>query len=143
MKYPAACGGVFEVACAGPLRQACPSQRRMHLSRNGISLAPGNIWRKISVMKKIVAIKSLDGFRLWLRFSDGIEGTADLSDLAGHGVFSAWNTPGFFASVSLTEYGTVAWENQIDLCPDALYLRVTGKTPEDLFPSLRQAAAHA
>jgi len=25
----------------------------------------------------------------------------------------------------------------IDLCPDALYLRLTGKTPEDLFPALK------
>ncbi len=94
-------------------------------------------------MKKVVSIKPLDGFRLWLRFSDGVEGIADLSDLAGQGVFAAWNNPGSFAKASVTEYGAVAWENQIDLCPDALYLRVTGQTPEDLFPSLHVAAGHA
>jgi Protein of unknown function (DUF2442) len=94
-------------------------------------------------VKRITAVKPLDGFRLWLRFSDGLEGVADLSDLAGCGVFSAWNTPGLFASVTVTEYGAVAWSNEIDLCPDTLYLRITDKTPEDLFPSLRDTAAHA
>jgi hypothetical protein len=88
------------------------------------------------VVKKIIAVKPLAGFHLWLRFSDGIEGVADLSDLAGRGVFSAWNTPGAFAEVKVTEFGAVAWGNEIDLCPDTLYLRVTGKTPDDLFPSL-------
>ena len=94
-------------------------------------------------MKKITAAKPLDGFHLWLRFSDGIEGVADLSDLAGHGVFSAWSTPGVFSEVKVTEFGAVAWGKEIDLCPDTLYLRVTGKTPEDLFPSLRETLTHA
>jgi hypothetical protein len=94
-------------------------------------------------VKKITATKALDGFRLWLRFSDGLEGIADLSDLAGRGVFAAWNTPGTFAKVVVTDSGAVAWPDEIDLCPDALYLRVTGKSPEDLFPTLRELPAHA
>jgi len=94
-------------------------------------------------VKKITAVTPLDGFRLQLQFSDGIEGIADLSDLAGHGVFSTWNTPGLFASVKVTEHGAVAWGYDLDLCPDTLYLRVTGKSPEDLFPSLQEKLAHA
>ena len=47
-------------------------------------------------MKKIVEVKPMEGFRLWLRFSDGFEGVVDLADLAGKGVFSAWNHPGAF-----------------------------------------------
>jgi Protein of unknown function (DUF2442) len=54
-------------------------------------------------VKKITAVKSLDGFRLWLRFSDGIEGMADLSDLAGRGVFSAWNTLGHPSSNGIAD----------------------------------------
>jgi Protein of unknown function (DUF2442) len=94
-------------------------------------------------VKKVADVKPLEGFRLWLRFSDGVEGVADLSDLAGRGVFSAWNSPGMFAGVKVTEYGAVAWGNEIDLCPDTLFLRVTGKTPEDLFPSLRETVAQS
>jgi len=96
------------------------------------------IRRNLLSVKKITAVKPLDGFRLWLQFSDGIEGIADLSDLAGRGVFSVWNTPGQFANAKVTEYGAIAWDGEIDLCPDTLYLRITGKTPEDLFPSLRE-----
>jgi hypothetical protein len=93
-------------------------------------------------MKMITEAKALDGYRLWLRFSDGFEGVADLSDLAGRGVFAAWNTPGVFADVRVTEFGAVAWNDQLDLCPDSLYLRITGQSPEDLFSSLH-TTAHA
>ena len=91
------------------------------------------IQSNISIVKMITAVKCMEGFRLWLRFSDGTEGVADLSDLAGRGVFSAWNKPGVFAQAAVTEFGAVAWGDAIDLCPDALYLRVTGKTA-DLIP---------
>ena len=99
-----------------------------------------NLAQSLSV-KKITAVKPLDGFRLWLRFSDGVEGIADLSDLADQGVFSAWNTRGLFASVKVTEYGTVAWANKIDLCQDALYLRITGKAPTEEGVAAGPAAA--
>ena len=92
---------------------------------------------------QIVEARPLENYRLWLRFSDGYEGIADLSALAGKGVFTAWNTPGNFAKVKTTDFGAVAWGDEIDLCPDDLYLRATGKRPEDLFPSLRNTAAHA
>jgi hypothetical protein len=35
------------------------------------------------------------------------------------------------------------WGEELDLCPDSLYLQVTGKTPEDIFPALRGEHAHA
>jgi hypothetical protein len=82
-------------------------------------------------------------FRLFLRFDDGTAGTVDLSEFAGHGVFAAWNESGIFQQVRVTEQGAVEWPGEIDLCPDALYLRLTGKSPEDLFPSLARQSAHA
>jgi hypothetical protein len=33
--------------------------------------------------------------------------------------------------------GAIAWNEELELCPDAVYLRLTGKTPEDLFPALK------
>jgi hypothetical protein len=29
-----------------------------------------------------------------------------------------------------------AWPGEVDLCPDALYLDVTGKRAEEIFPTL-------
>lgn len=92
-------------------------------------------------MPKLLAVRSLPNYHLWLQYDDGTTGEVDLSDLAGRGVFEAWTQPGVFESVSIDEHGAIAWDAELDLCPDSLYLRLTGKHPEDVFPSLR--AAHA
>ena len=77
------------------------------------------------------------GYRLWARYDDGAEGEVDLSDLVGRGVFKAWQDAAFFASVRLRPHGEIEWGEDIDLCPDAVYMRLTGKTPDQVFPSLR------
>jgi len=94
-------------------------------------------------MPDVVAVKPLDNRSVWLRFSDGTEGIADLSDFSGKGVFRAWDAEGGFERVRVGPGGGIQWDDQIDLCPDALYLKITGKTPEELFPSLRDAVQHA
>jgi hypothetical protein len=79
-------------------------------------------------MHRIKEVKPLSGFKVWIKFSDGIEGTVDLSDLAGEGVFLKWNDKEYFDSVYVdSESHTIAWPGGIDLCPDALYAEVTGK----------------
>jgi hypothetical protein len=45
--------------------------------------------------------------------------------------------------VRIAEGGAIAWGEQIDLCPDAMYLRLTGKEPEDVFPGLVAAKRRA
>ncbi len=78
-------------------------------------------------MSRIVEAKSLDNYRLHLKFEDGVEGTVDLSEMVGRGVFSAWSDPDFFARVTVDpETQTVAWPGGIDLCPDQLYHDVAG-----------------
>lgn len=92
---------------------------------------------------KILAATPLPDFRLRLKFSDGTDGVVDLSDLAGIGVFQAWLQPGVFEQVTVTNYGSLNWPEDLDLCPDSLYLRATGQEPEDLFPALKHSVAHA
>lgn len=94
-------------------------------------------------MPKPMAVKPLANFRVWLRYDDGVEGEVDLSDLAGRGVFLAWNDPAVFRDVRLGSSGAIEWGPEIDLCPDAMYLRLTGKSPEDLFPILKSIPADA
>jgi hypothetical protein len=75
-----------------------------------------------------VEVKPLTPFRVWLRFSDGAEGTVDLSHLAGLGVFRAWDEPGFFERVFISqECQTVTWPCELDLDPDVLYSQITGR----------------
>ena len=83
-----------------------------------------------------VEVKALPEFRIWLRYDDGTSGEVDLSDLAGHGVFKAWEDRAFFDAVRLGPHGAIEWGAGIDLCPDAMYLRLTGKSPEEVFPTL-------
>lgn len=91
----------------------------------------------------IIEVKPRSNYRLWLRYSDGVEGEVDLSDLAGRGVFAAWQETGVFESVKIGTAGELIWREEIDLCPDALYLRLTGKQPADVFPLLAGAAKNA
>ena len=38
-----------------------------------------------------IKVKPLDNYKLWVKYSDGIEGIVDLSNLVGKGIFSLWN----------------------------------------------------
>jgi len=71
----------------------------------------------------VVEVKALPSHKLWVRFEDGLEGEADLSDLAGRGVFQRWTeNPSEFLQASVdSESGTVVWPGGLDVAPDRLY----------------------
>ncbi len=95
------------------------------------------------IMHKIVRVQVLEAQRLHLAFDDGKSGIIDLSHLVGKGVFSLWTDPEAFKQVRIGESGELLWNEQVDLCPDALYLAITRQKPEDIFPALRRAASCA
>lgn len=74
----------------------------------------------------VVEVRALSGFKLWVRFEDGLEGEADLSDLVGRGVFKRWtDNPSEFLHVRVDpEGGTVVWPGCLDVAPDRLYREV-------------------
>ena len=78
----------------------------------------------------VIAVEARPGFKVWLRFEDGVEGEADLSDLAGRGVFKRWTeNPSEFGEASVDpESGTVTWPGGLDVAPDRLYSEVLGAT---------------
>jgi len=94
-------------------------------------------------MHKITDVKVLEDYKLDLTFVDGTRGTVDLSHLVGKGVFIMWNEYDAFREARIGSSGELGWGDQIDLCPDALYLQATGKKPEELFPNLKQEPVHA
>jgi hypothetical protein len=89
------------------------------------------------------SVRALPMYRLYLEFSDGTKGEVDLSDLVGKGVFEARNEYSFFQKVHVGEHREIKWNGEIELCPDSLYLKLTGKSPEELFPTLRREQPHA
>ena len=82
-------------------------------------------------------VEPRSGHRIWLRFSDGAAGEIDLSDLVGRGVFESWNSRTFFETVHIKKTGGIAWGKDVELCPDALYLRLTGNSVEDVMPDVK------
>lgn len=89
-----------------------------------------------AIMPSLVSADPLADYSVRLCFDDGVSGQVDLSHLAGKGVFSAWHDPTFFKQVKIGEFGELSWGNDIELCPDALYLQLTGKAAEQIFPGM-------
>jgi hypothetical protein len=94
-------------------------------------------------MFKPIQIKALPNYKLWLRYSDGVEGEVDLPEFAGRGVFKLWDDYRAFEAVYIADDGSIAWSEEIDMCPDALYLRLTGNSPEKVFSNLNQMSLNA
>lgn len=94
-------------------------------------------------MIEILEAQPLAGYRIQLMFADGVSGEVDLSHLAGKGVFKYWDQAENFNNVSVINGRWLAWSDEIDLDADTLYLKLTGKQPEDLFPVLKEDSTYA
>jgi hypothetical protein len=94
-------------------------------------------------MHKVTRVSVLTDYRVELLFEDGKGGVVDLSHLVGNGVFAVWTNYEAFQRVRIGEAGELVWNNQIDLCPDSLYLQATQQRPEDVFPALKREATCA
>ena len=88
-------------------------------------------------------VEVLQDYQLSLKYSDGTKGTVDLSRLVGKGVFPLWNDYKTFQNVRIGSTGEFLWGDQVDLCPDSLYLKITHKNPEDVFSQLKGELTHA
>ena len=75
-------------------------------------------------MARLIDVEPRPEFRLKLKYSNGVEGEVDLAHLTGRGVFKAWDDDSHFFDARITSYGAIAWGNEIELCPDALYLQL-------------------
>ena len=94
-------------------------------------------------MIRPTAVEPRGEYRIRLRYSDGTEGEVDLSRLAGRGVFVAWNEPGCFEKVHVAPHGAIAWDDEIELCPDALYLQLTGKSVAEVMTGVQMLVENA
>jgi hypothetical protein len=82
-----------------------------------------------------VSVQPLPDYRIHIKYSDGAQGDVDLSEFAGRGVFAAWADPQFFRLVHIGEHRQIQWNDEVELCPDAIYMRLTGKSPKEYFAS--------
>jgi Protein of unknown function (DUF2442) len=65
----------------------------------------------------------LDGYRVHIRFADGLAADVDLSYLCNYGgVFKPLRDPEFFRRLKINETNvTIAWPNEADIAPETLY----------------------
>ena len=92
---------------------------------------------------KILEIRPLDDYKIWLKFDNGTEGEVDLSHLTGKGVFAFWNNYENFKKDSMENGRSLTWSDEIDIDADSLYLKLTGKKPEEIFPALKEESTFA
>ena len=74
----------------------------------------------------IVSVEPLARYRIQLEYSDGVQGEVDLSHCVGTELFSEWDEPGVFERVRIGDSGEVWWSDRASLCPDSMYLKLTG-----------------
>ena len=76
---------------------------------------------------KPISVKSQGKYKIWLKYSDQTQGIIDLSDLANQGIFEAWEANNLFEKVYIDKISNaIAWNEDIDICPDSLYLKLQG-----------------
>ena len=75
----------------------------------------------------VAEARSLGGYRVRLRFEDGVEADLDLGELIRfEGVFESLRDPARFAELRVDpETGTIGWPGGADLAPEILYVRAT------------------
>ncbi len=95
-------------------------------------------------MVDVIKVKAMPGYRLWLAFSDGSEGIADLSADISHGgeMVDALADQAEFARVFVEE-GVPTWPNGFDVDAIALYmgLREAGQLKRRLAAELAENAS--
>jgi len=94
-------------------------------------------------MAKLIQIKPRENYKIHLRYSDHSEGVIDLSDMVKRGVFKKLKDKNLFDSAYISEHNTLAWNEDLELCADALYLRITGKKVEEVMPATKVLSADA
>ena len=78
-------------------------------------------------MIRPIKVVALPGHKIRLDYADGSSGVIDLSDSVGQGVFAPLADAAFFQKVHLGDHGQIVWTDEIEICPDAAYLEITGK----------------
>ena len=73
-------------------------------------------------MVRIVELRKLGGYLVFLRFSDGAQGDVDVSQVVPfRGVFQRLTDPAEFDRVTLDpDWGTIRWGDDLDIAPESL-----------------------
>jgi len=80
-------------------------------------------------MLHVTDVRPTGAYRLWIQFSDGVEGEIDLADELTGMVFVPLRDHAVFAQAYIDpDVRTVAWPNGADFAPEFLRARVEQRT---------------
>ncbi|HEY9363241.1 MAG TPA: DUF2442 domain-containing protein [Chitinophagaceae bacterium] len=83
---------------------------------------------------KIVSVKSLGKYKIYVEFNDGTKGEVDLINLAGKGVFKKWEEDDNFNQVFIhEEFECISWPGELDIDTINIYCTIKKITPEEFF----------
>ena len=80
---------------------------------------------------KVIKVKPLDGYKIYLKYNDETKGTIDLSHLKNKGVFAWWDDADNFSKVYVDNSGAIAWNENLDIDSLNCYLKIINKTFEE------------
>lgn len=85
-------------------------------------------------MYDIIKAKYIKDYLIELHFSDNSSGIVDFSGYKNKsGLFKSFSDIDYFRNFKLDEeLCTITWENGLDIAPDTLYIKATGKYPQGL-----------
>lgn len=77
----------------------------------------------------VVSARHIKDYELELEFEDGSKGVVDFSEYRRRGgVFAKFNDPAYFKSFTIDkELGVISWAGGVDIAPESLYAKATGK----------------
>ena len=92
---------------------------------------------------KVVDVKPLDGFRIWIRFNDGAEGEINLTEYAEKPWFQPWQDRRVFENVWIPLHGgDIRWgddpeESDMGFCLTWLYTELTGRPWDEVLENAK------
>ncbi|MBI3182405.1 MAG: DUF2442 domain-containing protein [Myxococcales bacterium] len=88
------------------------------------------------MLVRIIEVDYRGGHRLLMRFDDGTQGEVDIAEAVPlDGVLAALRDPAVFRQARVDpEWGTVCWPDDLDLAPEPLFERITGRNPLEMDP---------
>ena len=84
------------------------------------------------MLRDVVEARPVDGYRVYIRFDDGVSGEVDLAALITfEGVFASLRDTERFSELRVApDLGTICWPNGADIAPETLYDAVLqGQSP--------------
>jgi hypothetical protein len=77
----------------------------------------------VIVLRDVIEARPVGGYRVYVRFDDGLAGEVDLAALITfEGVFAPLRAPDKFAELHVApDLGTICWPNGADVAPETLY----------------------